>query len=192
MGLKWTTEVAVVSASVYSCVCVCVCVSIQMTCWSNCGTGTRSGPAPRCLRDTHTTSCRSSSTPRTTTSLPLHPWTEASRWVVSEEWWQSMIWRPQKKAWNLLCWFSWPCLSLRWNTLYDTISWRRGGGGGGTYWLVLFLCLDLFFLNYCQLGIKEEKKWEKVRELSIIDLFFDLTDKKLERGGGGHTVATVV
>ena len=108
-GVEMTTDVAVVSASVYSCVCVCVCVcvrmSIQTTCWSSCGTGTRSGPAPRCLRDTHTTSCRLSSTPRTTTSLPPHPWTEASRWVVSEEWRQIMIRRPQKNVWNFICWF---------------------------------------------------------------------------------------
>ena len=122
---------------VLMCVCVCVHVSMQTTCWSSCGTGTRSGPAPRCLRDTHTTSCRSSSTPRTTTSLPLHPWTEASRWAVSEEWWQIMIWRPQKKVWNL-CWFFWPCLSFEMK-YFVWYHFLEEEGAGGTGWFCSFV-----------------------------------------------------
>lgn len=57
-----------------------VSVSAQMTCWSNCGTGRRSGRAARCLRVTLTMSCRLSSTPRTTISLPVPPWTGRLRY----------------------------------------------------------------------------------------------------------------
>ena len=74
VGRKTTAQS--VSQSAYS---DAWCGCFQMTCWSNCGTGRRSGSVHRCLRATPTTSCRLSSIPRTTTRSPVAPSIEQSR-----------------------------------------------------------------------------------------------------------------
>ena len=62
---------------------LCVVCVRQMTCWSSCGTGRRSGSVRRCLRVTPTTWCRLSSIQRTTTRSPAAHSTELSRFCSS-------------------------------------------------------------------------------------------------------------